>query len=137
MSSRIPLLMTALCIGLSLVPSLAFSETRQVTVPHGKPWGLVSIGAYDRILCGSYPVHNVRIATAPAHGTAQVIEHMVPLGKDTGVCAGKSFKAPVVVYKPAGNYSGADRLTVTWTAPKNTQSVSESPNSLDIEITVK
>jgi hypothetical protein len=133
----IHLLAAGLAAGLALTPAFAFSETKQVTVPHGKVTGLVSIGAYDRIMCGIYPVHEVRISVAPAHGTAQVVEHAVPLGKDTGVCAGKSFSAPIVVYRPAGNYSGPDRLTVTWMAPKNTEAVSEIPQSLDVEITVK
>jgi hypothetical protein len=88
-------------------------------------------------MCGIYPIHNVRITGAPSHGSAQVIEAPVPLGKETGICAGKSIKSPVVVYKPAGNYTGPDQVRVEWMAPKNTEAVSEIPHALDIAITVK
>jgi len=137
MSKKLRFAIVALTTGLVLVPTFAFSETRQVTVPRGKSWNLVSIGIYDRILCGVYPVHNVHIDPQPAHGTAEVVEHVTSLGKDTGLCAGKSFKAQFVVYKPAGNYAGPDRLTVHWTQPRNVQSINEVPEALDIDITVK
>jgi hypothetical protein len=121
---------------LVFAPVHAPAETIQRTIVRGKTWGY-AVGAYDKVLCGNYPVHNVHIAEPPAHGVAQVMVGMAELGTETGVCKGMKFKAPMVVYKPSGKYTGPDHLTVKWMAPVTTEAVKELEQNLDVEFTIK
>lgn len=130
-------LMLAIAAGVAIAPSFAYAGPKQVTVPRGKPYPVLAIGIYGAGTCEVYPVRDIRIASGPAHGAAQLITVATKLGQNTGVCAGTATKAPVIVYRSAANYTGVDHITVTWMAPSHTDNVRFVPNEMEIEITVK
>lgn len=124
-------------IGVAAVPSFALADSKRVTVPRGKPYPVLAMGAYGAGTCEVYPLRDIRIAANPAHGAAQLVSVTTKMNKATGVCAGTTVRMPVVVYRSAASFTGVDHLTVTWMAPSHTDNVRFIPNSMDIEITVK
>ncbi|MGJ4854814.1 hypothetical protein AB4037_33115 [Labrys sp. KB_33_2] len=135
--TKVKKLLCGIAIGVAAMPSFAYAGSRQVTVPRGKPYPLLAMGSYGAGTCEVFPVRDIRIASGPTHGVAQLVTVTTKLGKDTGVCAGTTTKAPVVVYKSAGAFTGVDHVTVTWMAPSHTDNVRFVPNQMEIEITVK
>lgn len=134
---KITKLLLGIAVGVAALPSFALAGSKQITVPRGKPSPVLALGIFGAGTCESYPLRDVRVASGPAHGAAQIFTVATKLGDKTGVCAGTAYKAPVVVYKPAGAFTGVDHLTVTWMEPSHTDNVRFIPNSMDVEITVK
>jgi hypothetical protein len=134
---KVKKLLLGIAVGVAAIPSFAFAGSKQITVPRGKASAVLALGVFGAGTCESYPVKDVRIASGPAHGATQIFTVATKLGKEAGVCAGTAYKAPVVVYRPAGSFTGVDHLTVNWMTPSHTDNVRMVPNTMEIEITVK
>ena len=62
---------------------------------------------------------DVTVTAQPAHGSTNIVTHAMPLGKSAGVCAGKLASMQWLLYQPARNYTGTDKISISWTLPES------------------
>jgi hypothetical protein len=126
-----------LAAGLALLPFSASAETVAKTVQRNKTAAIVPIFAFDRESCDVYAVTDVTITAKPAHGTTGMVTHSMPIGKSAGICAGTIAKMQWLLYQPARNYSGTDRISISWTLPNEMDHTQHHRVDYTFVITVK
>ncbi len=126
----------AATVALALTSTVS-AGTLSRTAARGKATPVVPLFAYSPETCAIYPVHDIKIEQQPQHGAARVAPQAVKLPASFGVCAGTTVTMPWVIYQPTGNYTGADRFTVSWRSYATVLENTSRYQSYDIAVTVK